>query len=240
MGLWLSEGVTCTSRCVYVISKRTNRWRNKAAFFVVYVEVAYPYELHDEAVNEIVAVPVTRGTSDGFLKGWRGIFVDRGARCHEAIMVDLVANSVALQEALLAPFNQFGAYLFSKPEKWLEKLETEFDKKVSEASKTEPLPASAGINPLMGGTVAFAALRSTFAFVTKQLSDLGGSKILLALSAVCLLIIVPTVLLAAVKLYKRNLAGLIAASGWALNDRMRLTVGLGRLFTRRPPLRQEW
>jgi hypothetical protein len=50
------------------------------------------------------------------------------------------------------------------------------------------------------------------------------------------LIMVPTVLLAAIRLHRRNLAGLIAASGWALNDRMRLTVGLGRLFTRRPPL----
>ena len=112
-----------------------------------------------------------------------------------------------------------------KLESWSKKLESDFDKKVTEVSKTAPPAASGGaINPLMGGTVALAALSSAFAFVTNQLADLGGPKILLALVIVCLLIMVPTVLLASVRLYRRNMAGLIAASGWALNDRMRLAL----------------
>ena len=62
---------------------------------------------------------------------------------------------------------------------------------------------------------------------------------MLALVVASVLVTVPTVLLAAIRLHRRNLAGLIAASGWALNDRMRLTGMLGRLFTRHPPLPAE-
>ena len=207
----------------------------ESGIFVIYAQVSYRYTVDDEAVIETVAVPVTRGTADGLFKSRRGVFVDRQGRYHEAVIVDLVENPVSLQEALLAPFERIGDYLSGKLENWSKKLESDFDKKVTEVSKTSA-PAMSGMNPLMGGTVALAALSSAFAFVTKQLADLGGPKILLALVIVCLLIMVPTVLLASVRLYRRNLAGLIAASGWALNDRMRLTTGLGRLFTRRPPL----
>jgi hypothetical protein len=78
---------------------------------------------------------------------------------------------VSLREALLAPFERIGAYVSGKLEKWSEKLESNIDKNVTEASKAPPAAASGGaMNPLMGGTVAFAALGSAFAFVTKQLA----------------------------------------------------------------------
>jgi hypothetical protein len=189
-----------------------------------------------EPITEQVAVPVTRGTSAGLYKGRRGIFIDRQGRNHEAQVIDLVKNPVSLQEALLAPFERIGNYISGKLEKWTAKLETNLDKQVAEVSKATPPPPAAGMNPILGGTVAFAAASSAFAFVTSQLSELGGPKILIALVVVAMLVAIPTIALAAVRLYRRNLAGLIAASGWALNDRMRLTVGLGRLFTRRPPL----
>lgn len=212
----------------------------ESGIFVLYVQVTFSLQPGDEPKLETVAVPVTRGTSVGLRLHRRGIFVDREGRCHEAIVVGVVENPVSLNEALLAPFGRVGQYLSGKLEKLSSKLEGDFDKQVATISKTPaPAPAASaapGMNPLMGGTVAFAALGSAFAFITKQLTEIGGPRILLALVAVSVLITVPTVLLAAVRLHRRNLAGLISASDWALNDRMRLTASLGRLFTRRPRL----
>lgn len=213
----------------------------ESGIFVLYAEVAFRWNIDDAPVVETVAVPVTRGTSDGLRKHRRGIFVDRAGRCHEAVVVHMVENPVSLSEALLAPFERIGQYLSGKLEKLSEKLEGDFDKQVSEFGKATPPAPSPGatLNPLMGGTVAFAALGSAFAFITKQLTEIGGPKILLAVLVVSVLVTVPTVLLAAIRLYRRNLAGLISASDWALNDRMRLTGALGRLFTRHPPLPSE-
>jgi hypothetical protein len=221
--------------------KRHKQRAEESGIFVLYVQVSYRWRIEDEPTLETVAIPVTRGTSEGLRLHRRGIFVDRGGRCHEAVVIDLVENPVSLAEALLAPFGRVGQYLSGKLEKLSEKLEGDFDKRVADISKAPPAPAPApapgpGINPLMGGTLAFAALGSAFAFITKQLTEIGGPRILLALVVVSVLVTVPTVLLAGVRLYRRNLAGLISASDWALNDRMRLTASLGRLFTRRPLL----
>jgi hypothetical protein len=208
----------------------------ESGIFVLYVEVAFRWHLDDAPIVETVAVPVTRGTRTGLRVHRRGVFIDRTGRYHEAVVVDLVENPVSLTEAFLAPFRRVGQYISSKLETLTEKLDADFDKQVTDVSKA-PAPAPAvGMNPIMGGTVAFAALGSAFAFITKQLSDIGGPRIFLALVVVSLLVAIPSVLMASVRLYKRNLAGLISASDWALNDQMRLTVSLGRLFTRRPAL----
>jgi hypothetical protein len=217
--------------------KRHKARAELSGIFVLYVQVAFRREASDAPTLETVAVPVTRGTSAGLGVHRRGVFVDRDGHYHEALVVGVVENPVSFTEALLTPFGRVGQYLSGKLEKLTQKLDGDFDKQVTDISKLPAAPPPApGMNPLMGGTIAFAALGSAFAFITKQLSEIGGPRILIALVILSALVAIPTVLVASVRLYRRNLAGLIAASDWALNDRMRLTASLGRLFTRRPAL----
>ena len=49
-------------------------------------------------------------------------------------------------------------------------------------------------------------------------------------------IIIPSLLVAVVKLRQRNMSSILEASGWAVNTEMRLTSSLGYLFTRVPKL----
>ncbi|MFH0962746.1 MAG: hypothetical protein V2A58_01895, partial [Planctomycetota bacterium] len=53
------------------------------------------------------------------------------------------------------------------------------------------------------------------------------------------IVAVPTIVVAILKLRRRNMSALLEASGWAVNRRMRLTASLGRLFTRVPPFRED-
>ena len=50
------------------------------------------------------------------------------------------------------------------------------------------------------------------------------------------LVVGPSMIMGYFKLRRRDLTALLEASGWAINIRMRLTGGISRLFTVRPPL----
>ena len=69
----------------------------------------------------------------------------------------------------------------------------------------------------MGGGVALAALGSAFAYIAKSLSDVKSILIILAVIAVAILaVIVPTSIVAMVKLRRRDLSAILAGSGWAI------------------------
>ncbi|MFW5845218.1 MAG: hypothetical protein ACOCXJ_03235 [Planctomycetota bacterium] len=192
-----------------------------------------------------IAVPVAAGKADDLWIGRRGIFRDTEGRLHEARLVQVIDNPVSLSEAMMRPFARIGRYLSSRLERWQNESERSFDTQATTAGTatpssplipTAPAPTAAtGLGataPLVGGSLALAALGSSFAFVTAQLAGITAPRILFALFVLCLLIMIPVTLLAAIRLFRRNVAGLLEAAEWAVNDRMRLTLRQCRLFTR--------
>lgn len=105
-----------------------------------------------------------------------------------------------------------------------------------------PLPASAASTPalagttglLVGGSVAVAALGSALAFIIHQLRAITLLEFIFAVVALCAAAMVPALLLAFIRIYNRDLAVVLEGAGWAMNDRLRLTRRLGKLFTRKP------
>ncbi|MCK6489992.1 MAG: kinesin [Planctomycetes bacterium] len=194
-----------------------------------------------------VAVPVTSGTSGGLFVGKRGIFHALDGQEYDAQVVQIVTQPVSLVEALYMPFTRIGKFVVSRVEKWSSSSEKEFDKQLDDkadkaaaaaaaaASKDAKAASQGQIGPiLMGGGVAFAAVGSALAYVVAELSRLGPSKIAIGLAALIGILALPSLVLAWIKIRNRNLAVLLEAGGWALNDRLRLTTTLGYLFTRRP------
>ena len=87
-----------------------------------------------------------------------------------------------------------------------------------------------------GGGVAFAALGSSLAYAASKIKDINGWDIAKLLAVLLALVAAPTIIVAVVKLRRRNMSALLEACGWAVNIRMRLTATLGKLFTELPPL----
>lgn len=191
-----------------------------------------------------VAVPITAGTRQGLFVGRRGVFFDINKRRLEAKIVHIIDNPVSIKEAVFQPFTRIGRFFSSKIEAWSASADKKFESQVADVvadkdlpAKTEAGPAPAGVGTvLMGGSVAFAALGSSLAFITKQLSEIAPHKILLGLAIIMLLIMVPTAVLAFMKLRRRNLAALLQASDWAVNEPMMLSYSLARLLCNRPAL----
>jgi len=213
--------------------------------FVLYVEISPPggeppYHL---------AVPVTHGGRGNLAVLKRGIFQDVHGRECDAKVVQIIENPISLGEAILAPFQRLGRLLSGKIEAITTQAEKKLDQSASAAvtqattSSAQPTAEQAQRNRgmlagglLMGGGVAIAALGSAIAYITKTIADIGKITLLIGLLAAVLAVIVPTSLVAFLKLRRRDLSAILEGSGWAINARMRLTRRQRRYFTQRPGL----
>src|SRR5690606_29753501 len=88
---------------------------------------------------------------------------------------------------------------------------------------------------LAGGGIAVAALGSSLAFITKTLAGLKWYTIVAGVGGALAAVILPTIIVAWLKLRSRDLSAILEGAGWAVNLRMRLTHRQSRSFTERPP-----
>jgi len=203
--------------------------------FVMYVELApagggEPTQL---------AVPVTSGGKGNLCVGKRGLFEDIAGRQWDARVVQIIENPISITEALVSPFKRLGRLLTGK----IEAVTTQAEKKLQTTVVRGQAPAAAPGRPgggllagglLMGGGIAVAALGTAAAFITKTLAGLQWYTIVIGLGCAILAVVLPTSIVAFLKLRRRDLSAILEGSGWAINARMRLTLRQGRLFTQRP------
>jgi hypothetical protein len=222
----------------------------EAGMFMMYVEV---YGSSEKAFE--LAVPVTAGRSDELWVGKNGIFQTIAGDELDARIVQLVVQPVSLWEALTLPFSRIGNFISQRFEKFGKKLNEDLSKTAARPlapiTGGPPPPQAAAPIPiamapsqglgglLMGGSVAFAAIGSALAFIAAQLQKMiveDPLTFFLSLFIILAILFTPIAIIAWLKLRRRNLAIVLEGAGWALNDRLRLTQKLGRLFTRRPPI----
>ncbi|MGB2819843.1 MAG: hypothetical protein WBF17_02590 [Phycisphaerae bacterium] len=194
-----------------------------------------------------VAVPVTSGGKGNLCMHKRGIFHDTDGRECDARVVGIIENPISLREALVAPFKRLGSLVTGK----IESLTTQAEKKLDSqaavtmdqvtagpeaAAAARPAAKASGLSGggmLMGFGVAGAAIISALAYIAKTVSQSPLSVVIGLLIGV-LLVVVPTSLVAWLKLRRRDLSAILEGSGWAVNARMRLTRRQSRYFTNRP------
>ncbi len=191
-----------------------------------------------------VAVPVTSRGKGNLCVHKRGIFHDTDGRECDARVVGIIENPISLLEALVAPFKRLGSLVTGK----IESLTTQAEKKLdaqtavtmdqvtADPGAAKPAAKASGLSGggmLMGFGVAGAAIVSALAYIAKTISQ-SPLSVVIGLLVGVLLVVVPTSLVAWLKLRKRDLSAMLEGSGWAVNARMRLTRRQSRYFTNRP------
>ncbi len=199
-----------------------------SSMYVLYVQVA---SAPDKPKYE-VAVPVTAGGKGNLCVGKRGVFYDLAGQECDATVVEIIENPISICEALVSPFQRLGRLLTGKIEAISSAGEKKLDTAVGTATAAPSGQAIGGI--LMGGGVAIAALGSAWAFIANQVSNLQWYVVVIGVVCAMLAVILPTSILAFLKLRRRELSAILEGSGWAINARMRLTRRQGRFFTQRP------
>lgn len=198
----------------------------RSNMYVLYVAVR---ERQGSTLYEI-AVPVTSGSVGNLGVGKRGIFLEIGGRELDAEVVEVIDNPVSLGEAIRAPFRRLAAAVETR----VQAMGSAAEKQVATGSPRSLLGGANTAGLVAGGGVALAALGSAAAFVTGTLARLAWWKILVGLGAIAAAILLPAIIIAVIRLRRRDLSSILEASGWAINARMRLTRRLSRFFTQQP------
>ena len=191
---------------------------------------------------QIVAA-FTNGDSDNLMVGRNGIFYDRKGRDWDATITKLIDNPISIRQSFWAPYKkvvrmiqeQIAKRAANADQVATVKLARRLER-IEEAAAKGPAPApeppkkmdtgmiaalgvgAAGIGGMVGGLL-------TGFLNLKGLMPLGVLAIILIISG-------PSMLLAWLKLRKRNLGPLLDANGWAVNAKARINVPFGASLTR--------
>ena len=197
-----------------------------------------------------LAVAVTHGDMYNLFIGKRGVFFTADGVVWDAKVTDFIQQPVSVSEAIRMPFYRFGAFLGKQMDKFFsaraKEFESGFDKTMTQAQTFNPnavpkpapqqTPAVSGSMMLMGGGIGLAAIGSAVAFIAQSLKNVSFWNVLAVFLVIILIFGGPIIVVSLVKLFRRDVAVYLEASGLALNKRMRLNRFMSKIFTERPEI----
>ena len=209
-----------------------------AKAYLAYCDVTRP-----SGEKMAIAAAFTDGDSDYLMVGRNGIFYDRKGRDWDATITRIVENPISVRQAFWFPYKKLVRMIDEMAAKRAAAAEAKSDAKVAgaanaaanadQAKPAEPKKIDVGTVAALG--VAFGAigtLLATLAGYAAGLLTLPFWKLCIAIAGLLLLVSLPSMLIAWLKLRQRNLAPILDANGWAVNGRVKLSVAFGRSLTK--------
>lgn len=190
-----------------------------------------------------IAAAFTDGDSDNLMVGRNGIFYDRAGQDWDATIVKIIEHPISIRQAFWSPYKRFTRMIEEQIEKFASSrdkaMETQAGAGITGAAKaaeTGSAPAApfdvgkfAGIFAAIG--LAIGAIGTAIAAVLTGLLSLLWWQIPLALLGLVLVISGPSMIMAWLKLRKRNLAPILDANGWAVNTLAKINIPFGTSLT---------
>jgi len=188
-----------------------------------------------------IAAAFTNGDVDNLMVGRNGVFVDRQGRDWEATITKLIENPISIRLAFWAPYKKVVRLIEERVAKRAAEADAASHAKLAELAPAETAAAAAkaGAAPVPGkidvGTIAAlgVAIGGIGAFATAILATIFGLGwwMPLGMLGIVLAISGPSMLLAFMKLRRRNLGPLLDANGWAINALTRINIPFGAALT---------
>lgn len=191
---------------------------------------------------QIVAA-FTNGDSDNLMVGRNGIFYDRKGRDWDATISKLIQNPISIRQAFWSPYKkavrmiqeQIAKRAATADQAATARLAQRVER-VEEAAAKGAAPAPEPPKKIDTGMIAALGVGAAGigGMVGGLLTGFLNLKALMPLGilAIILLISGPSMILAWLKLRKRNLGPILDANGWAVNAKARINVPFGASLTR--------
>ncbi len=186
----------------------------------------------------------TNGDSDNLMAGRNGIFYDRKGRDWDATITKIVDNPISIRQAFWSPYKKFVRMVEEQVAKRAAAADSSASDKLAQAavnvSKADQLaqqnkpagPKKLDVGVVAALGVAVGAISGALASLAAGLVKLAPWQIPLVFVGVILLISIPSMVIAYIKLRKRNLGPILDANGWAVNARAKINVPFGASLTR--------
>ena len=193
---------------------------------------------------QIVAA-MTVGDTGDLMVGKNAVFYDRSGLDWDAVVTKIVENPISISQAFWSPYRRLGNWVENLIQKNAadkdSKIMADMTNKLSEkatapADGTTAAPAQsfdiakfAGIFAAFG--MALGMIGSALASLAAGFSHLAWWKDIFVIVAILLIISGPSMVMAWMKLRKRNIAPLLNANGWAVNASSTISIPFGATLT---------
>lgn len=203
-------------------------------------------KIKEEKITIVAAF--TDGDVDNLVVGRNAIFYDNAGNDWDATIIKIIDNPISIRQAFWSPYRKVSQLVSKQIEKIASSKEQDVHKiATSGVEKTtthvqagSPTPTAAppapfdiakfaGIFAAIG--MAFGAIGGVLATVAKGFFSLAWWKMPIAIVGIVLCISGPAMILAWLKLRKRNLAPVLDANGWAINARATINIAFGATLT---------
>lgn len=197
-----------------------------------------------------VATVITDGDVDSIRVGKNCLFYDMAGNDWDAVVIKIIDNPISIRQAFFSPYKKIGRFITDKINGMASKQESKVmdqtTSKIDTASANVPADAAKGAAGPKGkggfdiATFAgiFAAIGMAIGFIGSFLSNLasgvasaGPLKTVLVIVGIVLVISLPSMFLAWLKLRKRNFSPVLNVNGWAMNSKALVNTAFGATLT---------
>jgi len=181
----------------------------------------------------IVAV-FSQGDDDNLMAGRNGIFYDRKGRDFDATITKIIANPISLRQAFWSPYKKLVRFIEEQVAKRASDAEANVNTTLTTtAAAPATVPAKLKFDPSVIAliSVALGSLSAAAVGVGVFMGNFAAWQIPFVFGGILLAISAPSLILAYIKLRKRNLGPILDANGWALNAKAKINVPLGTSLT---------
>ena len=188
---------------------------------------------------QIVAA-MTQGDIQNLSVGKNGVFYDNAGLDYDATVFKIVENPISILQAFWTPYRKLSKWIEDKVNKSAAEKDAAVmgdmtaNMEAKADGKEAPKPAFdiakfAGIFAAIG--MALGMLASAFVAILHGLVGLPWWAYLAIFVGIILLISGPSMIMAWLKLRRRNLAPVLNANGWAVNADAKISIKFGRVLT---------
>jgi len=193
-----------------------------------------------------IVAAVTMGEIKNLKEGKNAVFYDRQGNDYDATITKVIDNPISISQAFWSPYRKFGQWITDlinksaaeKNDKAFADLTAEAENKIANPAPTDAADTKksafdiakfAGIFAAIG--MAMGYIGAFFTSLAAGINELRWWQLLIWVAGIILVISGPAMILAAIKLRRRNLAPLLNANGWAVNADSLISIPFGATLT---------
>jgi hypothetical protein len=207
-----------------------------AGMYLAYCDIKRPC-----GQKKTIVAAFTNGDSDNLMTGRNGVFFDRKGNDWDATITKIISNPISLHEAFWSPYKKLQRFI----EEMVARRAAGADAAASDkmtgtaewaaASNKEkqaaPLPKKIDVGTVAALGVALGAIGAMLSALATGLLSLSWWQFPFVFAGIMLLISTPSMIMAWLKLKRRNIAPILDANGWAINTRARINTPFGAAMT---------
>lgn len=192
----------------------------------------------------IVAV-MTDGDIDNLAVGKNAIFYDRDGNDWDAVVTKIIDNPISIRQAFWSPYRKFAKFIEDQVNKFAAEKDSKVTSDATASISDAGAQATAGEAAKPAQPFDIAKFCGIFAAIGLAIGAIGGILLAcvegflslawwqmpLAILAIMLLISGPAMIMAWLKLRKRNLSPVLNANGWAMNTAVVVNIPFGNTLT---------